>query len=66
MNFKKSILTITLTPYLEIRGLLYGTGSYTVFWATGYFVIMYKVKESEKEYTYIYVCVYNWITVPYT
>ena len=35
------------------KDLLYSTGNYTE-----YFVVTYKVKESEKEYIYVCVCVY--------
>jgi len=43
------------------KDLLYSTENYSQ-----YFGIICKGKESEKEYVYIYVCIYNWITVLYT
>ena len=45
----------------KIDNQLYSTGNYTQ-----YFVKIFKEKESENEYIYMCVYVYNWITLLYT
>ena len=51
-EFGSNLYMLLYIKQVNNKDLLYSTGNYTQ-----YFVITYMEKESEKEYTYIYVCI---------